>query len=167
MEAEDYPLDIPYIKLTGGYKAADKKAMTMGTSGDIFALPVGKKDYRLISFELKYPKSGYFAEKKYENFKELCTFASNKTVTSKNPAYGETPLTGAVMYAQGTSSLEYPVKNLRVQFKTNKIAVRPGMEPVDLICLKADFMESSGSHNTGAANFIDDVYYMAGMKTPG
>ena len=167
MEAEDYPLGIPYIKLTGGYKASDKKAMTMGTSGDVFALPVGKKDYRLISFELKYPKTGYFAEKKYDDFKELCTFASGKTVSNKNPAYGETPITGAVMYAQGTSSLEYPVKNLRVQFKTNKIAVRPGMEPVNLICLKADFMESSGSHNTGAANFIDDVYYMAGMETPG
>ncbi len=167
MEDEGYELDIPYIKLTGGYKAADKKVMTMGVSGDEFALPVGKKDFRLISFELKYPKTGYFAEKGYEDFKEMCTFESGKNETSLNPAYGETPLTGAVMYAQGTSSLEYPVKNLRVKFKTKKVAVRPGMEPVNLICLKADFMESSGSHNTGAANYIDDVYKMASMSTPG
>lgn len=167
MEDEDYELEIPYIKITGGYKAADKKAMTMGVSGDEFALPVGKKDFRLISFELKYPKTGYFAEKGYEDFKEICTFESGKNETSLNPAYGETPLTGAVMYAQGTSSLEYPVKNLRVKFKTKKVSVRPGMEAVNLICLKADFMESSGSHNTGAANFVDDVYKMANMKTPG
>lgn len=167
MEDEGYELEIPYIKITGGYKAADKKAMTMGVSGDKFALPVGKKDFRLISFELKYPKTGYFAEKGYVDFKELCTFASGKTVSNINPAYGETPLTGAVMYAQGTSSLEYPVKNLRIKFKTKKVSVRPGMEAVDLVCLKADFMESSGSHNTGAANFIDDVYKMANMKTPG
>lgn len=167
MEDEGYELGIPYIKITGGYKAADNKTMAMGVSGGEFALPVGKKDYRLISFELKYPKKGYFAEKGYEDFKELCTFASGKTVGSIDPAYGETPDTGAVMYAQGTSSLEYPVKNLRVKFKTKKVAVRPGMEPVNLICLKADFMESSGSHNTGAANYVDDVYKMANMKTPG
>jgi hypothetical protein len=65
MEDENYELHIPYIKITGGYKAADKKAMTMGVSGDNFELPVGKKDFRLISFELKYPKTGYFAEKGY------------------------------------------------------------------------------------------------------
>lgn len=167
MEDENYSLGIPYIKLTGGYKAADKKAMTMGVSGDEYALPVGKKDFRLISFELKYPTTGYFQEKGYTNFSEMCTFESGKNETSLNPAYGETPLTGAVMYAQGTSSLEYPVKNLRIKFKSKKISIRPGMEPVDLICLKADFMESAGAHNTGAANYIDDVYNMAGLATPG
>jgi hypothetical protein len=71
------------------------------------------------------------------------------------------------MYAQGTSSLEYPVKNLRVKMKGGKIKVRPDLEAVDLITFKADFMESSGSHNTGAANFIDTAYGYAGMKTPG
>ena len=139
----------------------------MGTSGGEFALPIDKKDYRLIDFELFYPKKGYFAEKGYQNFSEKCTFASGKGASSLDPAYGETALSGAMMYAQGTSSLEYPVKNLRIKFKTNRISVRPGMEPVNLICFKADFMESSGSHNTGAANYIDTVYEMAGMKTPG
>ena len=38
----------------------------------------------------------------------------------------------------------------------------------DLICFKADFMESAGAHNTGAANFIDNIAYKnVGMKTPG
>ena len=73
------------------------------------------------------------------------------------------------MYAQGTSSLEYPVKNLRVKTKgsNNKFIVRPDIAPVNLITFKADFMESSGSHNTGAANFIDTAYTYAGMQTPG
>jgi hypothetical protein len=33
--------------------------------------------------------------------------------------------------------------------------------------MKADYMESSGSHNTGAANLIDKLYAGANMKTPG
>lgn len=165
IEDEDYELGIPYVKLTGGYSS--NKEMVMGTSGGAFALPVGKKDYRLIDFELFYPKKGYFAEKGYQNFSEKCTFASGKGASSLDPAYGEAAITGAMMYAQGTSSLEYPVKNLRIKFKSKKISVRPGMEPVKLICFKADFMESSGSHNTGAANYIDTVYEMAGMSTPG
>lgn len=165
IEDEDYELEIPYVKLTGGYSS--NKEMVMGTSGGEFALPIGKKDYRLVDFELFYPKKGYFAEKGYQNFSEKCTFPSGKGASSLDPAYGEAAITGAMMYAQGTSSLEYPVKNLRIKFKSKKISVRPGMEPVKLVCFKADFMESSGSHNTGAANYIDTVYEMAGMSTPG
>jgi hypothetical protein len=33
--------------------------------------------------------------------------------------------------------------------------------------MKADYMESSGSHNTGSANLIDALYQGVGMKTPG
>jgi hypothetical protein len=33
--------------------------------------------------------------------------------------------------------------------------------------MKADYMESSGSHNTGAANLIDDLYASASLKSPG
>ena len=167
IEAEDYPLEIPYVKITGGFNSSKEMVMGVPGSENGFGLPIGKKDYRLISFDLKYPKTGYFADNKYQDFSEICTFESGKDETDRNPAYGETPLTGAIMYAQGTSSLEYPVKNLRVKFKTKKIAVRPDLAPVNLICLKADYMESSGSHNTGAANYVDEVYKQAGMKTPG
>jgi hypothetical protein len=81
--------------------------------------------------------------------------------------FGETPNVGAIMYAQGTSSLEYPVKNLRVKLKGKKFTVRPDIEPVELVTFKADFMESAGAHNTGAANFIDTVYDYVDMATPG
>jgi hypothetical protein len=33
--------------------------------------------------------------------------------------------------------------------------------------MKADYMESSGSHNTGAANLIDTLYSGIGCKSPG
>jgi hypothetical protein len=73
------------------------------------------------------------------------------------------------MYAQGTSSMEYPVKNLRLRWKKEEdfFKVRPGLSPVEIICMKADYMESSGSHNTGTANLIDDLYEIARMQTPG
>jgi hypothetical protein len=73
------------------------------------------------------------------------------------------------MYAQGTSSMEYPVKNLRLRFRNKKdhFTVFPDISPVEIICMKADYMESSGSHNTGAANLVDDLYRGASMKTPG
>jgi hypothetical protein len=71
------------------------------------------------------------------------------------------------MYGQGTSSMEYPVKNLRVKMKGGRIKVQPDLEAVNLICFKADYMESSGSHNTGGANFIDNVAYKSiGLTTP-
>jgi hypothetical protein len=35
-------------------------------------------------------------------------------------AFGETPTRGAMMYAQGTSSMEYPTKNLRIKFKNEE-----------------------------------------------
>ena len=70
------------------------------------------------------------------------------------------------MYGQGTSSMEYPVKNLR--FKANgkdengkkyKFQVNKDDCPVNLVCLKADYMESSGSHNTGTANLVYDIMH--------
>jgi hypothetical protein len=41
-----------------------------------------------------------------------------------------------------------------------------GLPPVDLFTLKADYMESSGSHNTGAANALNALYEGVGLKTP-
>ena len=71
----------------------------------------------------------------------------------------------AALRIQGTSSLAYPRKNFR--FYTQKEAstivydsegkkiesklysFKDGAQPVDCWCLKADFAESSGTHNKG------------------
>lgn len=76
---------------------------------------------------------------------------------------------------QGTSSLGYPRKNYR--FYSNKstateffdadgqplpdrkYSFKHGAQPVDCWCLKADFAESSGTHNTGIARLWGDILY--------
>ena len=168
LESDDYPLSIPIVKLVGGYailKDEETGDMIMSSAAEENkpALPVTKKDYRAINMSVHYPNIPYF--KNYEDFSIVSEFGdSGLNITN---AFGETMTKGAWMYGQGTSSMEYPVKNLRVKMKGGKIKVQPNLEAVKLICFKADFMESSGSHNTGAANFIDNIAYKnVGMQTP-
>ena len=83
----------------------------------------------------------------------------------------------AALRIQGTSSLAYPRKNFR--FYTQKEAstivydsegkkienklysFKDGAQPVDCWCLKADFAESSGTHNTGIARLWNKAMYGA------
>jgi hypothetical protein len=83
----------------------------------------------------------------------------------------------AALRIQGTSSLAYPRKNFR--FYTQKEAstvvydaegkilkdklysFKDGAQPVDCWCLKADYAESSGTHNTGVAKIWNDVLFNA------
>ena len=103
---------------------------------------------------------------------------------------------GGCIRLQGTSSLAYPIKNYRIYFKNaSKVAgqlylgcdeqgvggvlqekavysFRPAngsqkqAAPVDCFCLKADFAESSSSHNTGMAKLVQNVLTAAGELTP-
>ena len=173
VSSEDYDLQIPYMVITGGWATESKsKWQLVGQANANAGLPTGKKDYRMIDVKVVYPKNDYFKEYKDYEFKNV--FASGKPMAQ---AYGEKPINGgAIMYAQGTSSMEYPVKNLRLRFnkvkgdekpKKNFYTVRPDIAPVEIICMKADYMESSGSHNTGAANFVDALYTGVSIETPG
>lgn len=77
--------------------------------------------------------------------------------------------TGVTLQFQGTSSMGYPVRNFKIKFKgstitgdstfvgNQKYKLRENSFAVKTFCLKADFAESSGSHNTGAARLINDV----------
>lgn len=78
---------------------------------------------------------------------------------------------------QGTSSMSYPKKNLRPyttklgytklydadgnEVENRLYAFRIGSQPVDCWCLKADYAESSGLHNTGIARLWNSVMYNA------
>lgn len=80
----------------------------------------------------------------------------------------------AALRPQGTSSMSYPKKNLRLysQKKDNTIlydadgnvvesnlyAFKEGAQPVNCWCFKADYAESSGTHNTGVARLWNDVF---------
>ena len=79
------------------------------------------------------------------------------------------------MRPQGTSSLGYPRKNLRpytaskygcVMYDANGevienglYAFKDGAQPVNCWTLKADYAESSGSHNTGVARLWNELMY--------
>ena len=80
---------------------------------------------------------------------------------------------GAAMRPQGTSSMGYPKKNFRIY--TQKVdgtvlydangnvvedklySFKDNAQPVDCWCLKADYAESSGTHNTGIARLWNEA----------
>jgi hypothetical protein len=60
---------------------------------------------------------------------------------------------------QGTSSIQYPVKNFKITFdKKQKYPIEDGWIPERKFTLKADYMDSSHSHNTGFARLFDTMY---------
>ena len=83
----------------------------------------------------------------------------------------------AALRIQGTSSLAYPRKNFRFYTKKEESTLVydadgniikdklysfvDNAQPVDCWCLKADFAESSGTHNTGIARIWNKVMYGA------
>lgn len=83
----------------------------------------------------------------------------------------------AALRIQGTSSLSYPRKNFRFYTQKEESTVvydsegkkvesklysfKDGAQPVDCWCLKADFAESSGTHNTGIARLWNKSMYGA------
>ncbi len=83
----------------------------------------------------------------------------------------------AAMRPQGTSSMGYPKKNFRIytqkldntivydsngQVIENKLySFKDGAQPVDCWCLKADYAESSGTHNTGIARMWNKALFDA------
>ena len=84
---------------------------------------------------------------------------------------------------QGTSSTTYPRKNYRIYFFRSEkygttlevggvdvpdlmYSFKPGAKRVGIFCLKADFSDSSSTHNTGAVRLINDVWKKCGWLTP-
>lgn len=84
-------------------------------------------------------------------------------------------MTNAAMTPQGTSSMGYPKKNFRIytqladgttlydangkEVKDKLYSFKDGAIPVDCWCLKADYAESSGTHNTGIARMWNKALY--------
>lgn len=125
---------------------------------------------------------------KYDVDEMLCVVKGNQALNFR--------CVGGCIRLQGTSSLAYPVKNYRIYFKnaskvagdlylgcdeqgvggtlqeTAKYSFRPASKsnkeaaPVDCFCLKADFAESSSSHNTGMAKLVQNILTAAGELTP-
>ena len=154
--------NIPYMVFYDGRETGSKKDEGwmdpnfedgQFPKSDESRLPTGKKDFRHMEMYYVDPIRG----EKYN----IGTPDSPVIVTC---------------YAQGTSSMEYPVKNLRIQFRKqddgthpnqiSKYSLEEGLPAVNLFCLKADYMESSSAHNTGTANILDELYGSIGLKSP-
>lgn len=100
-------------------------------------------------------------------------------INEQDPSYSFT-MKNAAMRIQGTSSLAYPRKNFRIY--TTKVdntivydaegkviedklySFKDGAQPVDCWCLKADYAESSGTHNTGIARIWNEAMYNAQIQ---
>lgn len=136
---------IPYLLMRGGIGVTDKKGNET-VSPITTRLPTGKKDYRLVDvcfIDPDHPEKNIGSLKSDER-KEW------------------------VIYAQGTSSMEYPIKNLRTIYarKNRKETYQlfDNLPGVDLFCFKVDYMESSSAHNTGLGNMLNELY--GGIKPP-
>lgn len=126
--------------------------------------------------------------KKFDVDEILCVKRSNPSLNFC--------LTGGCISLQGTSSLAYPIKNYRFYtYSASKVngqlylgcddkgiggelqvkplysfrpasGTRKAAAPVKCFCLKADFAESSSSHNTGMAKLANDTLVSVGELTP-
>ena len=85
---------------------------------------------------------------------------------------------GALIRIQGTSSTLYPVKNIRIYLKkagkvqgslvdvSGRWPLRPGAVAIDMVCAKADYVDSSMSLNTGGAKLFNALMLAIGALTP-
>lgn len=113
---------------------------------------------------------------------ELSQFKGDKKTVSieyvdKNHPEKSFTADGVVLNVQGTSSQYYPRKNYKGQFKKGFNMTDSGKHedaftldenavlPAVNFCWKADFAESSGTHNTGLANYIGWMLKEAGILT--
>ena len=58
---------------------------------------------------------------------------------------------------QGTSSQYYVIKNYKEKF-SEAHQNKTGFMPIKVFCMKADYAEATGTHNTGNANFVHTLY---------
>ena len=134
-------------------------------------------------------------KKKYFPCAEISTYIKGDSDRSKNfiaRANGSDIVDGVDMSLklrlQGTSSLAYPVKNYRIYTKKSRMyvgnnpdfpfgesgsiaqsglfAMHDNSAPVNVWCLKADYAESSSTHNTGMACMVNDTLKSTSVKTP-
>lgn len=169
-----YACRVPYILFNGGnaIKKKFKDAFTYDETGSQ-TLPVAKDDFRLMSMRMYDvdPKTNETYLRLNIPMEVQNNADESDVVTSfSDLVSGKSylPKRGVQVYGQGTSSMIYPVKNLRLKFiqEQDYPKVYDGSYPVEIVCLKTDYMDSSSSHNTGTGNLIYDLYKSLNLRTP-
>ena len=162
--------NIPYLVVTDLRRTGDKKGNLLDSDDNIVgsgpetssnhAITNGKKDFRWAPC--------YYVDPEHPD-----------------RSFGDpNNLVEAVMYGQGTSSMAYPVKNFRLRFrnKADKYSLLPAIPGIDndpiekakwenmpkvaLFTMKADYMDSSMSHNVGTGNLLAGLYDSISLKSP-
>lgn len=164
-----YRLNVPYVLFKGGNPITKKPKDPFTYNKPEYMLPQRKDDYRLMSvamydsktsqetpiwsvpIELEDANSG----EKVTNFTDMKDGATYKAKR------------GVQVYGQGTSSMIYPVKNLRLKtIKSDDFPSVKGSVPLEIVCFKTDFMDSSASHNTSTGNLVFNLLTQLNLKTP-
>lgn len=174
-------LGVPYVVFEGGipiHKQFTKnKLIKEGfldgypmTDVTNYNLPVTKSDYRLFSVGM-YERDGNETKTLMEVPISLENSSTGEIVNNFDNIQEGTKYwfnRGVQVYGQGTSSMVYPVKNLRLRFMNEEDypTIYKGSCPVEIVCFKADYMDSSASHNTQTGNLVYDLYSSLGLKTP-
>lgn len=172
IQSLSYKMNVPYVLFKGGNKIQEEldESIIYDTSSTIeYRLPYAKDDFRLMSVAM-YNNHISMDTPVWQVGMEMIDNNDNKITDfkniQKNVAYK--PTRGVQVYGQGTSSMVYPVKNLRL--KTIQEDDFPMLYenscPLEIVCFKADFMDSSSSHNTGTGNLVYDLYAGLNMKSP-
>ena len=89
-------------------------------------------------------------------------------MTFEDPAHPELNFEKVLLKeidVQGTSSAGYVRKNWKLKFN-DKIQHMPGAIKAKVYCIKVDYAEATGTHNTGVANFVEDLYYRSESILP-
>ena len=82
----------------------------------------------------------------------------NVTIIYEDPFHPDLNFTDSCKIdVQGTSSQYYVRKNWKLKF-SNQHQHAPGMMPAKTFCMKVDYAEGTGTHNTQNANLVDTLY---------
>lgn len=167
-----YACGVPYVLFNGG-NPMEKKFKNAFAFEETYALPVTKSDFRFMSMKMydvdERTGDTYLAidvpikAQNQANSEEIA-----EKFEDLKPGTSYLPKRGVQVYGQGTSSMVYPVKNLRLKFvqEDDYPQVYEGAYPTEIVCFKADFMDSSSAHNTCTGNLVYDIYQALNLKTP-
>ena len=163
-----YKLNVPYVLFKGG-NPINKKPKDPFTHKAEYMIPQRKDDFRLMSVAMYDAKVS--KETPVWNVPiELEDTNSGAVINSFNEmevGANYKAKRGVQVYGQGTSSMIYPVKNLRLKtVKSSDFPTVKDSAPLEIVCFKTDFMDSSASHNTSTGNLVHELLTQMNLKSP-
>lgn len=175
-----YDRALTFDEELGNYVIDSPNPVTLATANDVFT--DGTTDVSLEKLQNMLPTLVITCVGSENDFQKILDATDKKTFITGQLSYThpDDPTLNFTATArvrkQGTSSLEYPRPNIKTDHYTNMLDAdgnpTPSFDgkyqtyqfkhtcaPCDVHTWKADFMESSMSHNTGIARLWNDIMY--------